>query len=487
MSRTYKMKKKIIFVIFGATGDLAKRKLFPSISYLEYEKKLYDIYEVVGVARTKLTQESFKKRVQASVEEFSKDNLREGFLDKFSYFRMDYQINASFQALKQLLEKKADGFISQVIFYFSLPPFVFLTILKKMQKTNFASIAKTKVKIIFEKPFGINLESAKELNENLVKIFDEKQIYRIDHYLGKEAVQNFLILRFSNHFLASIWNKQHIDNVQITVAETLGVEDRASYYDNSGAMRDMMQNHLFQMLSHIAMEPPSSLDPEAIRDEKVKVLNSIKNIDPTFDTSVIFGQYEQGEIDGKPVSSYVKESGVDKKSRTETFAAMEVHIENWRWNGVPFFLRTGKRLAKRAAYIVVEFKKVPKILYNRDGTLQQNKLIIMINPDETIKMEFNVKKPDSVDITPIQATFDHKDFFHKPAPEAYEKLLLDVIRSDQTHFRRWDIVYNSWRIVDNIVDCTDNCPMTFPYRAGTMGPPQADELLHRSGRSWFNL
>lgn len=482
------MKKKTIFVLFGVTGDLARRKLIPAFFCLGKDKKFYEEFDVIGVGRKDL---GIGEYVLGSIEKFSGCDLNDGvhsdFTEKFSYVKIDFSNYASYQNIKDEIDRKSRGFDTQVIYYLATPPKLFFDILAGLEKHGMNKNGESLKKIVFEKPFGEDLSSARKLNNSVGDVFDEKHIYRIDHYLGKEAVQNFLALRFANHFFEPLWNNRHIDNVQISAFEQLGVEGRGSYYEKSGALRDMVQNHLFQMLSLIAMEPPYNLDAEAIRDEKIKVFSAMKSLEGSWDECVRFGQYGTGNLLGKSVLGYREEDGVDNNSRTETYVALKLQVDNWRWAGVPFYLRTGKRLEKKGTTVVVEFRKVPNILFNGKGNLASNKLIINIQPDEKIEMQFNVKVPgESNRIKRVGAEFDHKKFFKIASPEAYEKLLLDVANGDQTLFTRWDAVEESWKIVDKLVDCRDNCPMVFKYDSGSLGPKEADELLEKDGRVWFN-
>jgi len=359
-----------------------------------------------------------------------------------------------------------------------MPPALFEPILENIKTSGLYSEKNSIKKIAFEKPFGSDLVSAQKLNAQIMKVFDESQIYRIDHYLGKEAVQNFLVLRFANHFLEPLWNNRHIDNIQISAPENLGVGTRAGYYEKSGAVKDMVQNHLFQMLSLIAMEPPVNLHADSIRDEKYKVFSAIKDFHGDWDHNVVFGQYE----------GYKKEKGIASNSKTETFVALKLELDNWRWAGVPFYLRTGKMLKRKGTMIVVEFKSLPNILYNRKGKLESNKLIIKVQPDEKIEMMLNIKSPKgNLRIDPVKIDFDHKKFFGIGSPQAYERILSDIEKGDQTLFTRWDGVEESWKIIDKLVDCKDNCPILFKYDKGSWGPNQSDEFIGQDGRSWFNF
>ncbi len=482
---------KTIFAFFGITGDLAKRYLIPAIWCISKDKDFFEEFEVIGIGRKDKNKEEFEKDIKNSLSEFAnckENNISKSFLNKFQYLKVeDYNNQESYEKLKEIIDNSSKNFKTQVIYYLAMPPKIFIPILENIKKTGLNEQNNVQKKIVFEKPFGEDLKSAKKLNESIMKVFKEEDVYRIDHYLGKEAVQNFMALRFSNYIFEPLWNNRHIDNIQVTASESLGVEDRGSYYDNSGALRDMVQNHLFQMLSLIAMEPPAKLDAKCIRDEKIKVLNAIKSFDK-WESSVVFGQYDEGTINGKKLKAYLEEPGVAKNSRTETYTALKVEIDNWRWAGVPFYLRTGKRLKERGTSVVVEFKKTPRILFNENSKLETNKLILKIQPDESIKLQLNIKSPKSdKEISTIETEFDHKHFFQTRSPQAYEKLLFNIVKSDQTHFSRWDAVETSWKIVDKLVTCRDNCPMIFKYPVGSYGPQQADNMLKKDGRVWHNI
>jgi len=473
--------KKTIYVLFGITGDLAKRKLIPSFYHLDKNNKISEDFEVIGIGRKPIEKQDFENNIENYLKEFGnikKSEIKKEFTSKFSYQQIDFTNLDDYKNLKEIIDKKSKSKSTQVIYYLAMPPSLFKPILENIGNSGLNDQSNSIKKIAFEKPFGNNLDSAKELNNSIMKVFKEEQVYRIDHYLGKDAVQNFLVLRFANHLLEPLWNNRHIDNIQITASEKLGVENRASYYDSSGALKDMVQNHLFQMLSLIAMEPPVTLEPEKIRDEKSKVFSSIKDFDGEWDKNVVFGQYK----------NYLSEPKIPKKSRTETYVALKVEIENWRWSGVPFYLRTGKKLKEKGTTIVIEFKKLPNLLFNKKGDLESNKLVIKIQPNEKIEMQLNVKSPDSkLKINPVFTQFDQKDFFGIGSPEAYQKILSDIELGDQTLFTRWDGVKKSWEIVDKLVGCKDNCPIVFKYECGSYGPIQADKLLEKDNRYWHNF
>lgn len=479
--------EKTIFVLFGATGDLSKRKLLPALYNIYLEKKEKSNFEIFGCATKNFKDESFRNFAMESLTNFG--NFKEvntNFIDNIFYNSIDFSNEEGYKYLIDRINLKTENFESELIFYLAVPPNLFSTVIHNLDLVGINKHNPSKIKIIFEKPFGSNLKSARDLNNNLIKVFDEEQIYRIDHYLGKDAVQNFLVLRFANSLFEPIWNSHYIDNIQITAYEEIGVEQRAKYYDKSGALRDMVQNHLLQMLSLIAMEAPTDLCAEKIRDEKVKVLSSIKTLDENNPNQVVFGQYKEGKINGEIVKSYLQEEGIEENSKTETFVALKLEIDNWRWAGVPFYLRTGKRMNKKGTTIVVEFKKIPSILYNKNNTLVSNKLLIEVQPDASISLQFNIKSEKTKDkVIPVTAEFDHKKFSGLNTPEAYQILLSEVFKEDQSLFTRWDGVEVSWKIIDNLVECKNNCPMIYKYESGSNGPDAAKKLLERDNRQWY--
>lgn len=471
-----------LFVVFGATGDLMKKKLFPSF-YNIYRKN--PTVSVLGVGRKELDDESFREMNNTILSSYENKKFQE----EVFYQQISYTEQESYVHLKEKIDLlKQEKKNLQVIFYLAMPPHLFNPIMQNLKIQGLDSIEEYQTKIVFEKPFGVDLKSARELNTNILKAFKESQVYRIDHYLGKEAVQNFLTLRFANSFFEPLWNNHYIDNIQITGFETIGIEGRGGYYDESGALKDMLQNHLLQMLSLIAMEPPATLDAKHIRDEKVKVFEAIHHLEKDIEGHIAYGQYSQGVVEGEKVIGYREEEGIPKDSNTETYVALRVFIDNWRWKGVPFYLRTGKRMQKKGTTVVVEFKKLPQLLYNSKDTVDTNKLIIHIQPDASISMEFNVKTPGvSNKVDPVIAEFDHREFFGLDTPEAYEVLFNEIIKGDQSLFARLDGVEEAWRIVDTIVKCRDLREHIELYPSGSLGPKGADKLLEEDGRKWHNL
>ena len=468
-------------VIFGASGDLTKRKLFPALYSLAYRQLLPEKFGVLGVARTEGTDQEFRERMKAAVQEFGRDDFREDVWDELAdgmhYVYDDDKLAA---ALRDLGERR--GTTGNRIYYLAVPPAAFEGIVAWVGKHK---ARKGWTRVIVEKPFGHDLESAQDLNALLHKHFDESQIFRIDHYLGKETVQNMLALRFANGIFEPIWNRQFIDHIQITVAETLGIEGRAEYYERAGAIRDIFQNHLLQLIALTAMEPPIDLAADSVRNEKVKVLKSIHTPGPKH---VVRGQYGRGYVEGQEVPGYREEAGVDPSSMTETFIAAKLFVDNWRWADTPIYIRAGKRMARRETTIAIEFKRAPHppfVEAAADG-LRPNVLLIHIQPDEGVSLEIGAKVPgQGLQIRTVHMDFLYGGAFRTDLPEAYERLLLDCMRGDASLFTREDEVVEQWQIVDAIVAFWRRDRPSFPnYAAGTWGPASSDELIQRDGRSW---
>ncbi len=488
-----------IFVIFGGTGDLNKRKLAPALYNLFIEGYMPDKFAVIGTGRTEFTDQTFKEELKAAVNEFS----RSGKVDKekweefgktIHYTPTDFTKAATFQTLKSEVEKyqKEFGKQTQAIYYLAVAPKFFSMTAEYLQKYKLTE-DQDNCRIVVEKPFGHDLESAKELNKLLGCIFSEKQIYRIDHYLGKETVQNMMAFRFANSLFEPLWNRSYIDHVQISVTEQLGVEDRGGYYEGAGALRDMIQNHLLQLLCLVGMEAPIKFDADELRDRKVEVLKAIRPFSAeNVRFNAVRGQYGKGWVKGKEVPSYRQESSVDEHSNTETFAAIKFHIDNWRWQNVPFYLRTGKRLNQTSSLITIQFRDVPHQIFDADVTenWQQNRLIISIQPEMSIRMQMQAKRP-GVDmiLNPVDMVFDYKGTYETETPEAYETLLLDVMMGDQTLFMRGDQVEAAWELVMPILNAWESKKsLNFPnYPADSWGPEEAEALIARDGFHWYNL
>ena len=485
-------------VLFGASGDLAKRKVIPAMFDLAQHQALGDRYAITGFARTPMTDESFRNMLGEAAKTISEvgpiDPAKwDEFAKKLHYCAGDY---ADAEAYKRLAEKLDEidaqrELCGNRLFYLSTPPEVYQNIIEHLGEAGLAHPAcdGSWVRIIVEKPFGRDLASAKELNNMVLNVFDEKQVYRIDHYLGKDTVQNLLVLRFGNGIFEPLWNRNYVDHVQITASETLGVERRGGFYETAGALRDMIQSHVLQLTSLVAVEPPASFDATAVRNEKLKVLQSIRpfNLEMVAQ-SVVRGQYAPGKVGDKAVAGYRDEQGVSRASRTETFVSVRVLIDNWRWAGVPFYLRTGKRLAKRCTEIMIQFKRAPHIVF-REREVQPNRLLLNIQPDEGIGVSFGAKKPGTeMAIGNVSMNFSYKEGFGGNSRSAYATLLNDCLRGDATLFDRGDSVEAAWSLVDPILDVWSAAKTaTVPeYPSGTWGPKESDQLLERDGRQWYN-
>lgn len=481
---------RAVIVIFGATGDLANRKLYPSLYRLYRNNKLSKHFAVVGVARRPLTNEDFRNNVKASIEEFKDDALdHDEFASHFHYNPFDAQHLSEYQKLdnfiKELDQKHDAG--GNRLFYMAMAPNFFGPIAANLKSQGLTDNPGWS-RLVIEKPFGHNFDTADKLNKQIGQAFDEDQIFRIDHYLGKQMVQNIEIVRFANAMFEPLWNNQYIANVQITSSEVLGVEERGRYYDGSGALRDMVQNHLLQMVSLLAMEPPARLQPDEIRYEKVKVLRSLRDLKADeINDYFVRGQYDHGQIDGETVDSYRESNGVEEDSNTETFVAGKFMIDNFRWAGVPFYVRTGKRMKEKSTKIIVQFKDLPINLYKDKGdTIDPNLLVINVQPDEGITLHLNAKKTDyETTSTPIRLSYDKKDEGLE-SPEAYENLINDCLNGDSTSFVHATEVALSWQFVDKITDVWEKQKADFPnYESGTNGPDAADKLLEKDGFKWW--
>jgi glucose-6-phosphate 1-dehydrogenase len=470
-----------LMVIFGASGDLTMRKLFPALYSLAYRQLLPAKFGIVGVARTEETDDEFRERMKAAVQEFGRDDFRadvwEWLADGMHYVAGEDKLP---EALRELEQHR--GTTGNRVYYLAVPPPAFPSIVDWVGKHR---ARKGWTRLIVEKPFGHDLQSAQELNGLLHKHFDESEIFRIDHYLGKETVQNMLALRFANGIFEPIWNRQFIDHVQITVAETLGIEGRAEYYEQAGAIRDIFQNHLLQLIALTAMEPPIDFSADSVRNEKVKVLKAIHTPGPKH---VVRGQYGPGYIEGQEVPGYREEDGVDPSSMTETFVAAKLFVDNWRWADTPIYVRAGKRLARRETTIAIQFKRAPHPPFEEAAAegMRPNVLLIHIQPDEGVSLAIGAKVPgQGLQIRTVHMDFLYGGAFRTDLPEAYERLLIDCMRGDASLFTREDEVIEQWKIVDAIVAFWRRDRPSFPnYAAGTWGPPSSDELLHRDGRSW---
>jgi glucose-6-phosphate 1-dehydrogenase len=488
-------------VFFGASGDLVKRMLMPAM----YNLRLGDImpanYGIVGFARSEYDDEQFRDEMHKSIDEFSrsgpaKDPLWSDFAKRLSYVSGSFDDLAAYAQLKKQIEQNdlELGTSGNRLFYLSTPPSLFGTIIDALEDCGLGPKANTKgwTRIIVEKPFGTDLESARALQAEVSKVFDEKSVYRIDHYLGKEPVQDIMALRFANVIFEPLWNRRYIDSVQITAAETVGVEDRGGYYDNAGALRDMIQNHVTNLLALVAMEPPVSPTADNIRDEKFKVLSALRPMDKSrIMQDTARGQYDAGSIAGKPVPGYREEPNVNLQSNTETYAAVKLFIDNWRWADVPFYLRSGKRLQRKNSEIAIRFKGIPHRLFGESGdSIDSNVLVMKIQPEEGVSLRFSAKVPGpKMHIRSVSMDFNYGTGFGVVSAPAYERLIGDAMRGDATLFTRWDAVQQAWEQVMPILERWQNSyDDSFPnYSAGSQGPASADRLLAADGREWRKI
>src|SRR5438128_9287094 len=485
-------------VIFGATGDLTHRKLIPALYNLAADGELPPAVAVVGFARREKSDDEFRREIEEATRKFSRQTVRDEIWKTFAqsifYHQSEFEDESGYKSLAQRLDKidKQRGTRGNRLFYFAAAPDQFEPILKNLKTAGLNETCKGSwARVIVEKPFGTDLASARALNRIVRSSFAEEQTYRIDHFLGKETAQNILVLRFANAIFAPLWNTHYVDHVQITAAETLGVGSRAGFYERAGALRDMVQNHLLQLLCLVAMEPPTDLSADSIRDEKVKVVRSLRRLSRNeVAANVLRGQYAEGAIHGEPVVGYRQEQNVKLDSQTETFVALRLYIDNWRWADVPIYMRVGKRLPKSATEISIHFKKAPAVLFNK-GLSDRNVLVIRIQPDEGISLRIHAKVPGtSFRIEPVKMDFHYGTSFGKASPEAYERLLLDAMSGDATLFARRDEVEEAWAFIDPIEDswhAKKDAPGLFFYAAGSWGPEEADDLLARDGRAWRRL
>jgi len=482
-------------VMFGASGDLARRKLLPALYDLALHSCLAPRFRLLGFARTELSDDAFRKtggEFLSKVEQGgTNDGKRQEFVQHLQYFHGNYDDPESYKKLAQRLESlDAEGQLGgNRLFYLATPPEVYEHVIEQL---GHAGLAKPKnaqswTRIIIEKPFGHDGASARDLNAKVLRVFEEHQVYRIDHYLGKETVQNLLVFRFGNGIFEPLWNRNFIDNVQITAAESLGVESRAAFYESAGAMRDMIQSHVLQLTSLVGMESPARFDATSVRNEKIKILQSIRPFDSeTVWKSVVRGQYGPGTINGASVPGYRQERGVKPDSATETFVALKLLVDNWRWSGVPFYLRSGKRLARPMTEIAIRFKRAPHMVFQGE-TVEPNALVLNIQPDEGISLSFGAKSPGSqMHISPVTMDFRYRQAFGGGSREAYATLINDCIRGDATLFDRADSVEAAWGLVDPILDAWRNAAAPpFPnYPAGSDGPRSTDDLTASEGRRW---
>jgi glucose-6-phosphate 1-dehydrogenase len=489
------MNSAVIFM-FGATGDLARRKLYPALYSMYREGKLSERFAVIGLARRPRTNDQFRDDVRRSIDEFSRSKVSDEpgwarFVERFEYLSLDSTSLPGFQELGKMAgrldEKYSVG--GNRLFYLALAPELFGTVAVNLRDGGLLESPGWH-RLVIEKPFGYNLPSAQQLNAQITDVFDESEIFRIDHYLGKEMVQNIGVIRFANALFEPLWNNRHIANIQITLSETVGVEERGGYYDHSGALRDMGQNHMLQMVAMLAMEPPSRMHPEDLRDEKVKVLRSLRPYENAEDVDkyVVRGQYGPGELKGAALPGYRQEDKVDPESKTETYFAAKVFVDNFRWAGVPFYIRTGKRLPVKTTEVVVEFKNVPDNVYLASKhQLEPNLLVFRVQPLEGVYLKINGRKPGSEnEIVPLEMDFCQSALTGHNTPEAYERLLYDAVRGDSTYFTRWDEVASAWQFIDRIAEGWSGSTASLQtYPSGSWGPKAAEELLAQDGFKWW--
>jgi glucose-6-phosphate 1-dehydrogenase len=490
-----------VLVLFGATGDLAHRKVIPALYQLWRTNLLPHDFVVLAIGRRPYDDETLRAELQASLEKYSRvlpldEAAWRAFSARIRYQKLDFADPADYDALVKVLDgiDREQNSRGNHLYYLATQPSAFAEIVAQLGRVGLDHERHEGGwrRIVIEKPFGHDLNSAIRLNREVGKVFRESQVYRIDHYLGKETVRNLLVFRFGNGIFEPIWNRRHIDHVQITVAETIGVENRGAFYEETGASRDFLQNHLLQLMSLVAMEPPATFDADALRDEKVKVIRAIGEMTPEqMRTDVIRGQYGPGWVAAKQVQGYRSEPEVDPASETETFIAARFEVDDWRWSGVPFYLRTGKRLPKRATEIAIQFKEVPHRLFRESGSdPDPNLLAIRIQPDEGIMLRFGAKVPGlGIDVRSVTMDFTYGSAFTVDSPDAYETLILDALLGDASLFTRADEVEGAWARVTPIIDAwMEDGPPEFPnYEAGTWGPEAADELLAREGRKWRRI
>ncbi len=486
-----------VMVIFGASGDLTKRKLLPALCNLAEDNLLSTQFGIIGFATNDFTTESFRKMLAEEIPQYApapiNPKIWEWMSERIYYVRGDFQDADAYTRLEQQIKEadKKHSTLGNRLFYLAVAPRFFSPIAKMLDQCCLSKEESGRwVRVIVEKPFGHDLASAKQLNQELRQVLAETQIYRIDHYLGKETVQNVMVFRFSNNIIEPLWNRNYVDHVQITAAETVGVEHRGGFYETAGALRDMVPNHLFQLLTMTAMEPPISFDADEVRNKQAEVLHAIQPIGPEeVLTNMVRGQYGPGVIDGQRVAGYRGEPDVSPDSNTETFVALKLLIDNWRWAGVPFYLRTGKRLARRMTEIVIQFRRTPFVLFRNTTVknLETNRLVIHIQPEEGISLSFGAKVPGSVmKLGLVNMDFDYSTYFGTEHSTGYERLLRDCMAGDATLFQRADMVEAGWSVIQPILDVWHALPARgFPnYAAGSWGPVEAEELLERDGRSW---
>lgn len=499
ISTSKKQPPASLIFIFGGSGDLAYRKLIPALYNLYADEWMPQQYAVVGIGRTDYTDEKYREHLLEGIKEFSRrqddgNGLWKNFSQNISYLNLDLAADGAYEKISAIINQYTEQWAVKpnILFYLAVAPQLVPDIARELGKFDLCDDKKC-TRIVIEKPFGHDLKSAHELNAQLQQLFDEDQIYRIDHYLGKETVQNILALRFANALFEPLWNRNYIDHIQITVAEKVGVEGRGGYYEQSGALRDMVQNHILQLLCMVAMEAPVSFDANEIRNKKTDVLNAIRKISTDeVQEYAVRGQYGAGWMEGTQEKGYREEEKVDKNSAVETYAAVKFLIDNWRWQGVPFYVRTGKYMQEKISAVTVQFKPAPHYAFPPEAaeTWRPNRLIINIQPQEEIRLRFQAKRPgQSMTLNPVDMVFKYDDAYDEHQPEAYETLLLDAIEGNATQFMRADQVEAAWRVVMPIIEAWEKRPpVDFPnYQPGTWGPEDADALIARDGHNWIKV
>jgi glucose-6-phosphate 1-dehydrogenase len=490
--------QECMVVIFGATGDLSRRKLVPALYHLHRHGSLHACYGILGVSRSSMSDEEFRQQMRKACRDTEEDEFDHeswsAFARRLHYMAADLEDQAAYKDLAERLEEMGAGEpgASNRLFYLAVPPDLMSDIVEGLATAGLTGQGEAWTRIVIEKPFGWNLESARQLNQQIGKHFAENQVYRIDHFLGKEMVQNLLAFRFGNILFEPVWNRNYVDYVEITAAETLGVGERAGFYEETGALRDMVANHMLQVLTLTTMEPPVAYDAASVREEKVQVLRSIRPMNAEeVRARTIRGQYGPGQIDGKRVRGYREEEGVDPHSTTETYAAVDFRIDNWRWAGVPFYLRTGKRLARTMFEVAIHFKPTPHTIFvHREGQVAPNVIVIRLKPEEGIDVTFSAKVPgEEMETARVRMEFDYDEAFGVELPEAYETLLLEAMQGDPTLFLRADEVEWQWTLIDPILEVWSAEPPSdlTNYEAGSEGPAAAHELVARNGHGWRSI
>jgi len=497
--KTEKFIKPTVFMIFGGTGDLAARKLIPALYNLYLDNFMPAQFAIIGLGRTEYTLEGYRKEMLEGVTEFSRsgkpDNkIWKAFAENITFLQADLEHEKTYQNLSEIIDKCDNEWAepANVVHYLAVAPRFFPIIAENLAKVNLTQDI-LRCRIVIEKPFGHDLESAKALNILLRDIFDECQIYRIDHYLGKETVQNMMAFRFANALFEPVWNRNYIEHVQISVSEKIGVGDRGGYYDHSGALRDMVQNHLLQLVCLVAMESPVNFGADEVRNRRVDVLKAIRPFSAQeLNKNIVRGQYSSGWVEGEEVNGYREEKGVNPQSNTETFAAFKFFVDNWRWQNVPFYVRTGKRMHQQSSIISIQFKDVPHKIFPDDASeiWQQNRLIISIQPEMSIRLQVQAKRPGvKMVLNPVDMVFDYQGTYEHDSPEAYETLLLDVLQGDQTLFMRADQVEVAWELLMPVIEFWEKkTSLNFPnYSADSWGPELAEALIAKDGFHWYSL